>query len=109
LAQWFLTVYAGGLAWQVIELQQAFITNPTSKGKFMLTQPNNLLNVILDLEPTVTTGERTYEFRPTSQWTTSEEFMAFVVLRRKEGFGKNRITDVTVASNPQRKALECVS
>ena len=109
LSQWFLGVYTGGLAWQVIELQQAFITDPSAQRRFVLTQPNNLLSVILELEPELAVGERTYEFRPTSQWTTLDEFMAFVVLRRKEGFGKNRITDVTAASKPQWGALECIS
>jgi len=109
LSQWFLYVYTGTLGWQIIELQQAWITDPNIKSKLVLTQPNNLLSVILELESEFAAGERTYEFRPTSQWTTLEEFMAFVVLRRKEGFGKNRITDVTTALNLQWEALECAS
>jgi hypothetical protein len=95
LSQWFLSVYTGALAWQVIELQQAWITDPNVKSKLVLAQPNNLLSVILEFESQINHSPKIYEFRPTSQWTTLEEFMAFVVLRRKEGFGKNRVTDAT--------------
>jgi hypothetical protein len=91
LAQWFLTVYSGDLAWQIIELQQAFITDPNLPKKLVLTQPNNLLSVILEFDTELVNSEHNYEFCPTSQWQDTEEFMAYVVLRRKEGFGKNRI------------------
>ena len=91
LTQWFLTVYTGVFAWQVIELQQAFITDPNMPKKFVLTQPNNLLSVILEFDTELHNSEHSYEFCPTSQWQDTEEFMAYVVLRRKEGFGKNRI------------------
>jgi putative methyltransferase len=91
LTQWFLSVYTGELAWQVIELQQAFITDPNFRSKLVLTQPNNLLSVILEFAAELHHSEHSYEFCPTSQWQDTEEFMAYVVLRRKEGFGKNRI------------------
>jgi len=91
LTQWFLSVYTGELAWQVIELQQAFITDPNFRSKLVLTQPNNLLSVILEFDAELHNSEHSYEFCPTSQWQDTEEFMAYVVLRRKEGFGKNRI------------------
>jgi len=91
LAQWFLSVSTGEMAWQVVELQQAWITDPNVRGKLVLTQPSNLLGVIMDPGTELDHSKHSYEFVPTSQWQDTEEFMAYVVLRRKEGFGKNRI------------------
>lgn len=91
LAQWFRQIYSGDLAQQVIDLQQVYITDPEINDTISIAQPNNLLGTILEYEQEFQIGTHHYELTPTSRWDNIDEFLAFVVLRRKEGFGKNRV------------------
>lgn len=91
LAAWFIGVSNSPYAQQVIDLQLSYMTSPDSNHAVIVEQPNNLLDVILGKDTTITLGLCRYEFVPSSSWSNFEEFLAFVILRRKEGFGKNRV------------------
>lgn len=91
LAAWFIGLVNSPYSQQVIDLQLVYMTNPDTPQSIVVEQPNNLLEFILDKDTTIKLGPRRYEFSPSSVWDNFEEFLAFVVLRRKEGFGKNRV------------------
>ena len=94
LELWFRTLSDDQHTDQVIELQKKFMTNPADVSDTVVTQPNNLMSVILELDATLTPGEKIYRFSPRGEkWKSLEEFLDLVVLRRKESFGKNKIID----------------
>ena len=94
LELWFRTLSDDQYTDQVIELQKKFMTNPADVSDTVVTHPNNLLSVILELDATLTPGEKIYRFSPRGEkWKSLEEFLDLVVLRRKESFGKNKIID----------------
>jgi hypothetical protein len=94
LELWFRTLSNDQHTDQVIELQKKFMTNPANELNSIVTQPNNLLSVILELDTTLIPGNKTYCFTPRGEkWKSLEEFLDLVVLRRKESFGKNKIID----------------
>lgn len=90
LAEWFRTICKDDQCEEVIELQQHWILDPHSVERTRIMLPSNLIYWILDFEPVVTRTPMMCEFSSsqTESWANLEEFLSYVVLRRKEGFGK---------------------
>lgn len=91
LADWFRSVCSDDLIEQVIKLQELYIIDPNKPEAIDGLLPNNLVSWIQDLEPVITTAPSMYRFENSSAWEDLDEFLSYVVLRRKEGFGKARI------------------
>jgi hypothetical protein len=69
-----------------------------------VSQPNNLIDVILDPLVPLLHQSTQYQFTNPSSWRDQDQFLAYVILRRKEGFGKARIT----ATIKQTESIECI-
>ena len=91
LADWFRSVCLDDLTEQVITLQELYIVDPDHPKAVEKVLNSNLVSWILDLEPIITNSPLRYRFENSSPWKNREEFLSYVVLRRKEGFGKARI------------------
>lgn len=105
LASWFRSVCKDPFVEQVVEIQRVFIFSHSDPQSKTITQPNNLIDVILDPEVALTHGACQYNFTNPSTWQDQDQFLAYVILRRKEGFGKARIT----AQIKQPELLECAN
>ena len=92
LADWFRLVCDDDLVEQVVALQKYYVVDPDTQEPFSVELPSNLASWIQDLEPVITNAPTRYNFANSSRWDNLEEFLSYVVLRRKEGFGKARIT-----------------
>jgi putative methyltransferase len=90
IAAWFQTLCQDDCCDEIIELQRHWIIDPYGTSKNTVELPSNLIYWILDLEPVVTKSPIQCEFSTsqTESWANLEEFLSFVVLRRKESFGK---------------------
>ena len=96
LAEWFREFYQGSDQDRVIELQKNFIVDHTCHDKRIYNQPDNLLSVILGYDTELKSDTKTYQLSPRGdQWKTLDEFLTFVVLRNREGFGKYYAEDIT--------------
>jgi putative methyltransferase len=91
LAEWFKTLCNDEYTEQVIALQQAYVTDPCNTYPCQIEQPNNLMSNILEQATEMINTATTYTIQPRSTWSNSDEFLDLIVLRRKEGFGKNII------------------
>jgi len=94
LAQWFRSVCDDDYSDQLIELQSLYIVDPSQPHAITKELPSNLLSWITDLEPVITNMPTAYCFENSSSWQDLDEFLSYVVLRRKEGFGKARFQQV---------------
>ena len=103
LASWFKTICSDDFCDQMIELQRLYVIDPNAEERKTASLPSNLISYVLDLEPVITAAPCIYEFSSSSSWQDLEEFLSFVVLRRKEGFGKARIH---VSSDNMSRDLE---
>jgi putative methyltransferase len=105
LAGWFRSICKDPFVEQVVEIQRAFIFCHQDPQIKTINQPNNLIDVILDSEVPLQHHFQQYQFTNPSAWSDQDQFLAYVILRRKEGFGKARIT----AKISQPESLECAS
>lgn len=96
LAEWFREFYQGPDQDRVIELQKNFIVDHNCHDTRVYDQPDNLLSVILGYNTELKSDPKTYQLTPRGdQWNTLDEFLTFVVLRNREGFGKYYAEDIT--------------
>lgn len=91
LANWFRSVCQDPFAEQVIEIQKTFIFDHRDSRTKTIVQHNNLIDVILDPTVSLCNQPMQYHFTNPSSWADQDQFLAYVILRRKEGFGKARI------------------
>jgi len=93
LATWFSSICEDQNQQEVIELQRYWVIDPYGPSVTTVTLASNLIDWIIDQEPVITQTPVSCEFSSgqTESWADIEEFVSFVVLRRKEGFGKATI------------------
>ena len=110
LAEWFRTICTDSQCEEVVELQRHWILDPNGNSSFSVELPSNLIYWILDYEPVVTQSPMKCEFSTsqTESWTDLEQFLSYVVLRRKEGFGKAIVNTMSPLNSIETQLnMEC--